>query len=172
MSQNSNRKAHALVFPYPYQGHITPTFNLAAKLASRGFTVTYVLPYFIHHTLSKSQIAAADISCAAISDGFSLEFDRDLNFDEYWESMIVDFPGRVDELVERIKKSDESVSEFFLVADSLYTWAAYIATKHGLVNVSLWTAPALVFSIGFHLDLLQQNGHFPYKGNTSSSFVD
>ncbi|KAH6778316.1 hypothetical protein C2S51_009628 [Perilla frutescens var. frutescens] len=164
----THRKAHAIVFPYPYQGHITPTINLAAKLASNGFTVTYVQLEFI----GAGGAATLGIRCATISDGFPLEFDRNANFTKYWESMILDFPARVDELVGRIKKSDESATGFFLVADSLYTWTADIATKHNLVNVSLWTAPALVFSIGYHLDLLKQNGHFPFKGSSDDLHIN
>lgn len=162
MSESNNPKAHALVFPYPYQGHITPTINLAEKLASGGFAVTFVLPEFLqsHQTESRN----GGVRFAAISDRFSKEFNRDLNFEEYWESMIADFPARVDEFVGTVKGPDETATEFFLVADTLYTWPAEIATKHGLVNVSFWTAPALVFNIGDNLDLLRRNGHYPYKG--------
>ncbi|KAI3459868.1 hypothetical protein Pfo_016531 [Paulownia fortunei] len=177
----SHPKPHAIVFPYPYQGHITPMINLAINLASKGFTITYVQTEFIHHALSKAhgrdgtraadvglfvgaRESGLDIRYTTISDGFSLEFDRDVNLSEYWESMILDFPARVDELVGSIRKSDVSAAAFFLIADSLYSWPATIAMKHNLVNVSLWTEPAMVFSISYHMDLLRQNGHFPYSG--------
>lgn len=166
MSQSNNPKAHALVFPYPYLGHITPAFNLAEKLASNGFAVTFVLPEFLRDCWSGG---GAAVRFATIFDGFSDEFDRDLNFDEYWESMIADFPARVDDFVASVRKSDEADTELFLIADTLYTWPTDIATKHGLMNVSFWTESALVLNIGYHSDLLEQNGHSPYKGIASSS---
>ncbi|KAH6754965.1 hypothetical protein C2S51_038939 [Perilla frutescens var. frutescens] len=45
------------------------------------------------------------------------------------------------------------------------TLAACHRQKYKLVNVSLWTQSALVFSLAYHWDLLQQNGHFPSKEN-------
>ncbi|KAL0432852.1 UNVERIFIED_CONTAM: UDP-glycosyltransferase 86A1 [Sesamum latifolium] len=170
-------RPHAIVFSYPFQGHITPTLNLATNLASRGFTITYVQLEFVHHTISKAhdgvedveffvgaRQSGLDIRYTTISDGFPLEFDRNLNFNEHWEGMIRDFPDRVDELVGSITRSDASAAAFFLVADTLYTWPAAIAEKHNLVNVSLWTGAATVFSINYHLDLLSENGHLPYRG--------
>ncbi|KAK6161563.1 hypothetical protein DH2020_004944 [Rehmannia glutinosa] len=95
------------------------------------------------------------------------EFDRDLNYDLYWETMFQDFPGRVDEIVARIIEDEESSSRppFFLIADTFYSWPATIAKKYNMVNVSLWTEPAIVFSVNYHLDLLRHNGHFPYSGD-------
>ncbi|KAK4387881.1 UDP-glycosyltransferase 86A1 [Sesamum angolense] len=157
--------------------HITPTLDLATNLASRGFTITYVQLEFVHHAISiahdgaedvdffvEARQSGLDIRYTTISDGFPLEFDRNLNFDEYWEGMIRDFLDRVDELVGSITRSDASAAAFFLVADTLYTWPAAIAQKHNLVNVSLWTGAATVFSINYHLDLLSENGHSPYRG--------
>ncbi|KAL0387831.1 UNVERIFIED_CONTAM: UDP-glycosyltransferase 86A1 [Sesamum radiatum] len=174
-------KPHAIVIPYPYQGHVTPMINLSIRLASSGFTITFVQTEFVHHFISKAQnLVAADVDLfddarksgldiryETISDGFPVEFDRDLNFNEYWESMFRDFPDRVDEIVVRTMKADE-LSEtlpFLLIADTFYTWPATIAKKHNMVNVSLWTEPAIVFSFNYHLELLRQNGHVPYNGN-------
>ncbi|KAK4406362.1 UDP-glycosyltransferase 86A1 [Sesamum angolense] len=177
-------KPHAIVIPYPYQGHVTPMINLSIRLASSGFTITFVQTEFIHHFISKAQnLVAADVDLfddarksgldmryQTISDGFPVEFDRDLNFNEYWESMFRDFLDRVDEIVVRTMKADESSETlpFLLIADTFYTWPATIAKKHNMVNVSLWTEPAIVFSLDYHLELLRQNGHVPYNGYADS----
>ncbi|KAL0456489.1 UNVERIFIED_CONTAM: UDP-glycosyltransferase 86A1 [Sesamum latifolium] len=52
--------AHAIVIPYPYQGHVTPMINLSIRLASRGFTVTFVQTEFIHRFMSKARNLPAD----------------------------------------------------------------------------------------------------------------
>ncbi|KAL0413840.1 UNVERIFIED_CONTAM: UDP-glycosyltransferase 86A2 [Sesamum radiatum] len=139
--------AHAIVIPYPYQGHVTPMINLSIRLASRGFTVTFVQTEFIHHFMSKARNLPADdfdlfaearksgldIRYTTFSDGLPLEFDRHLNYEEYWETMCRDFPDRVDEIVVRTMKADEGMRPFLLVADTISPWPATIAqkTQHG-----------------------------------------
>ncbi|KAK4396386.1 UDP-glycosyltransferase 86A1 [Sesamum angolense] len=167
-------KPHAIMIALPYQGHITPFVNLALKLASKGIVVTFAHLEFIHHTLSQSQQSSSDLFSEArecgldvryttIDDGFPLEFDRVLHSDEYWESMLRDFPIRVEEFVVKIIQSGDPSFAPFLIADTFYTWPAAIAKNQNLLNVSFWTEPALVFSLAYHMDLLKENGHFPCK---------
>ncbi|EYU34481.1 hypothetical protein MIMGU_mgv11b016263mg [Erythranthe guttata] len=138
-------KPHAIMISVPYQGHINPFVNLALKLASRGFSVTFVHLEFVHHKLSKShrknpnefeffseaRESGLDIHYTTISDGFAINFDRELNFKEYWESMLRDFPAIVDEFVaKKIRLSDRcSVDHHFLVLDTNYWWSSIIANE-------------------------------------------
>ncbi|KZV41524.1 hypothetical protein F511_32773 [Dorcoceras hygrometricum] len=158
------------------QGHITPFVDLCLKIASKGFSVTFVHHEFIHHMLSKSHNrnhefnffskaceSGLDIRYKTISDGFPVEFDRFRLREEYMEYMLREFPARVDCFVGKIIESDPNTATF-LVADTLYSWPETIAKKYNLVNVSFWTQPALVFSLDYHFELLRENGHFPCKG--------
>ncbi|KAK4478655.1 hypothetical protein RD792_014146 [Penstemon davidsonii] len=183
-------KLHAIMIAFSFQGHITPFINLALKLAANGFKITFIHTEFIHQMLSnahqnvgndeeestnffsKACKSGLDITYKTISDGFSLEYDRILNFNEYWESILRDFPSRVDELIGDIIKSNDSSLVPFLVADTLYSWPSTIAKKYNILNISFWTQPALVFSIAYHLDLLKQNGNFPSKGNDQEEQID
>ncbi|KAL2533636.1 UDP-glycosyltransferase 86A1 [Abeliophyllum distichum] len=174
----SPRKPHAIMISFHLQGHIIPFVNLAIKLASKGFTITFVHNEFIHHQISKSQYnstqvdifsearnSGLDINYTTISDGFPLEFDRGGNLNQFAESFLIDFPTRVDEFVGKILHSQSSSSyNYFLIADTLCVWPAKIAKKYNIVNVSFWTEPALVFSLYYHLDLLRKNGHVPANG--------
>ncbi|KAL3628496.1 hypothetical protein CASFOL_027542 [Castilleja foliolosa] len=166
-----SHKPHAIMIPVPHQGHINPSINLALKLASKGFIITFVNLEFVHHMLSKTRHkdgdifseareSGLDIRYATISDCFPLEFDRVVNLVEFWEMMMKDFPARADEFVGNIIRSDPA---HLLVVDTLYAWGATIAQKYNLVNVSIWTEPAVVFSLAYHSDLLGENGHFPCK---------
>ncbi|KAK4419235.1 UDP-glycosyltransferase 86A1 [Sesamum alatum] len=173
-----HRKPHAIMISVPYQGHINPFLNLALKIASNGFSITFVHFEFVHHRLSKAhhcnkthvdifsqaRESGLEIRYTTISDGFPLEYDRNANFEEYWGWILREFPARVDEFVGKIIQSDPYLVHF-LVADTVFSWPATIAEKYNLVNVSLWTQPALVFTLGYHLDLLRENGHFPCKDN-------
>ncbi|KAI3471882.1 hypothetical protein Pfo_028570 [Paulownia fortunei] len=169
----------------PYQGHLNPFVHLAIKLASKGFTITFVHTEYAHHLISKShqnynstsssssevdffseaRKSGLDIRYTTISDGFPLEFDRNHNVVEYWESMLHDFPSHVDEFVSKIIESSDPSLFPFLVADTVYSWPGTIAKKYNLLNVSFWTEPALVFAISYYLDLLRENGHFPPTDN-------
>ncbi|XP_073146098.1 UDP-glycosyltransferase 86A1-like isoform X3 [Henckelia pumila] len=174
-SEKMQKRPHAIMISLHYQGHITPFVNLALKIASKGFSVTFVHNEFVHHTISKSHNihqfnlfseSGLDIRYATISDGFPVEFDRFRHGEVYIESILRDFSIRFDEFVGKIIESNPtSLQATFLVTDTLYSWPETIANKYGLVNVSFWTQPALVFSLDYHFELLRENGHFPCKDN-------
>ncbi|KAK6147038.1 hypothetical protein DH2020_017950 [Rehmannia glutinosa] len=172
---SKNQKPHAIMISFHLQGHIIPFVNLALKLASKGFTITFAHLDFIHHQISKSHYntteidifaqarnSGLDIRYTTISDGFPVDFDRAANFNQHLESFLYKFPDKVDEFVGNLISSSDS--NYFLVADTFSIWSAKIAKKYGLVNVSFWTEPALVFSLYYHLDLLRENGHVPVNG--------
>jgi len=50
-----NKKPHAVLIPYPVQGHINPLFKLAKLLHVRGFHVTFVNTEYNHKRLLKSR---------------------------------------------------------------------------------------------------------------------
>lgn len=173
-------KGQAIMISVPYQGHINPFVSLALNLASKGFSVTFVHLEFVHHKLSQAYAntddvdifsdarrSGLDINYTTISDGFPLEFDRVAYFEDYWTSMVRDLGDRVAEFVGKLIGSDPNQAHF-LIADTVYNWPADVADKYGLVNVSFWTQPALVFSLAYHWDLLQQKGHVPCTGNIAS----
>lgn len=183
MVESSHQKPHAIVFPYPFQGHITPMLDLALNLASNGFKITYIQLEFIHHTIAKAhdrhelhtaddvdffvgdRRSGLDMHYATISDGFPLEFDRDFNLCIYWESMMLDFPARVDELVGDIKKAHGAAAPaLFLVADAMYTWPSSIAMKHSIVHVSLWIGSAALF-------LMNYDSNFPIERAHSTNVI-
>ncbi|KAG6434003.1 hypothetical protein SASPL_105622 [Salvia splendens] len=117
------RKLHGIMICVPYQGH------LALKLASSGVVITFVHLEFLHRQthhanktdvdlFSKAREVGLDIRFTTVTDPFPLEFDRDANFNEYWEAMVHDFPPLVDEFVGKILASDRNMLHF-LVADTV-----------------------------------------------------
>nr|AFJ53014.1 UDP-glycosyltransferase 1 [Linum usitatissimum] len=173
--QDHTPKPHAIVVPFPLQGHVIPAVYLAIKLASQGFTITYVNTHYIHHKTSSSAAATGDdffagvresgldIRYKTISDGKPLGFDRSLNHDEFLASIMHVFPANVEELVAGMVAAGEKEEEgkvSCLVADTFFVWPSKVAKKFGLVYVSVWTQPALVFTLYHHVHLLRQNGHF------------
>lgn len=171
MVDNNPPNPHAILIPYPLQGHVIPFVHLAIKLASNGFTITFVNTQSVHHQISQAQphnspediFAGArnsglDIRYATVSDGFPVGFDRSLNHDQFMEGILHVYSAHVDELVGSIVHSDPPAT--CLIADTFYVWPSKISIKYNLVNVSFWTEPALVLSLYYHMHLLRSHGHF------------
>ncbi|XP_062117290.1 UDP-glycosyltransferase 86A1-like [Humulus lupulus] len=185
---------HAVVFPIPLQGHVIPAVNLAIRLATKGFTITFVNTQLIHHQITKSlpnpnttqndiddevvdifsgaREAGLDIRYRTVSDGFPLSFNRMLNHDQYLrEGHMGVLPIHMDELVrELVESADPTVS--VLIADTFFGWQSNIAKKYDLVSVSFWTEPAIVFSLYYHLDLLKVNGHYGAFHDNREDIID
>lgn len=166
---------HALLVPYPLQGHIIPAVHLATKLASRGFTITFVYTEAIHHQTSRAAsgvdrdiFAAArawglDVRCELVNDGLPVAFDRSLNHDRFMGSLLHVLPAHVEELMRNLSlHADPPIT--CLIADTFFVWPSTLAKKFGLPYVSFWTEPALVFTLYYHLDLLIKHGHFASHG--------
>ncbi|CAH8361262.1 unnamed protein product [Eruca vesicaria subsp. sativa] len=165
---------HALLIPYPFQGHVNPFVHLAIKLASQGITVTFVNTLYNHHQINSGDIFAGvrsesglDIRYATVSDGLPLGFDRSLNHDQYQSSLLHVFSAHVEELLENLVGEGVNV----MIADTFFVWPSVVARKFGLVCVSFWTEAALVFSLYYHMDLLRIHGHFGGK-ETRKDLID
>ncbi|XP_051132271.1 UDP-glycosyltransferase 86A1-like [Andrographis paniculata] len=170
---HKKKKLHAIMISVPYQGHINPFVNLALLLASKGILVTFVHFEAVHHRLSSFHNlppagfnlfagSGLDIRYTTISDGLHpLDYDRDIHFEDYWKIIMLQFQPRVDDFVGTLIRSNPDFAHF-LVADTVFSWPAATAAKYGLVNVSFWTQPALIFTVAYHLDLMKQHHHYPY----------
>ncbi|KAL0316219.1 UNVERIFIED_CONTAM: UDP-glycosyltransferase 86A1 [Sesamum radiatum] len=180
MKEIHKQKPHAIMFPYPLQGHVIPFTNLAIKLASNGFTITFINTESIHHQISKAngrpvdqdlfseaRKSGLDIRYATVSDGFPVGFDRSLNHDEFFEGILHDFWAHVDEIVGSLVREDGTINS--IIVDTFYVWGSVIADKYDLVNISFFTEPALVFTLYYHVDLLRKNAHFASSENRTDA---
>uniref|UniRef100_M1CSP1 Glycosyltransferase n=1 Tax=Solanum tuberosum TaxID=4113 RepID=M1CSP1_SOLTU len=164
---------HAVLVPLPLQGHITPFTHLAMKLASKGFTITFVNTESTHQQIAKAQSlkdddnpfshgqkCGLDIRYAKISDGFPLSFYWSANANQFVEGLIHVFQAHVDDFIENLVLSKPNPPISCIIADSFHVWGSTISKKYNLVNVSFWTEPATVLTAYYHMDLLKSNGHF------------
>ncbi|KAE8712721.1 putative Transmembrane protein [Hibiscus syriacus] len=126
MADTSSQKLHAIFVAYPLQGHLIPSVNLAIKLASKGFTITFVNTQSVHHQTAKAhpEIGSSDIFAS---------FDRSLNHDQFMAPLLHVFSAHVDELVGRRVGSGEKVH--CLIADTFFVWPSKTANKFGLIHV-------------------------------------
>ena len=167
---------HALLLPYPTQGHMTPMMQLAKNLACKGLTVTFVTTHHRHHQLIKAQSHSdqvdpiyqnahsldLDIRTAQISDGLPLDFDRSAGFLDFMLS--VDNMGvELEKLTHNLGKTGPRIS--CVIADTMLFWSLQVTKKFGLPWISFWTQPTIVYSIYYHAHLLEAQGYFHYKGS-------
>ncbi|XP_071734731.1 UDP-glycosyltransferase 86A1 [Rutidosis leptorrhynchoides] len=169
MADQRTENPHAIFVPLPLQGHLTPSVLLAIKLASKGFTVTFVNTESIHHSITQSSSTTDDVFADArksgldiryviVTDGLPIEFDRSLYHDQFMECIFHVFSAHVDKLVGNLVESEPSIS--CLITDSFHVWPLMISKKYNLVNISFWTEPALILNLYYHMDLLKKNGHY------------
>nr|GEX49167.1 UDP-glycosyltransferase 86A1 [Tanacetum cinerariifolium] len=129
MADRKSENPHAIFIAYPLQGHLIPSVLLAIKLASKGFTITFINTDSIHHSITKSSSLSDDVFAEArksgldirystVSDGLPISFDRSLNHDQFMESMYHVMSAHVDELVGNLVKSDPSIT--CLIADTFH----------------------------------------------------
>jgi hypothetical protein len=171
-------RPHAVMVPYPAQGHITPMLQLAKLLHDRGFHVTFVNNEFNHRRLLRSQGAdtlggVPAFRFAAIADGLPAS-DREATQDIptlCYYTMNTCLP-RFKELVAKLNEEAEASGGALppvtcVVADSVMTFALRAARELGLRCATLWTASACGFMTYYHYKDLRDRGIIPLKGTMS-----
>lgn len=171
---DKSQKLHAIFIPYPLQGHVNPSVQLALKLASQGFTITFINTESVHNQASKAHSkngtdifakvrdSGLDIRYMTVSDGLPVGFDRSLNHDQFMAALLHVFSAHAEDVVNQIIQSGQKVH--CLIADTYFVWPSKVAKKFGMLYISFWTETALVFTLYYHLDLLKRNGHFACTG--------
>jgi len=166
----SSSPLHVVAIPLPLQGHFTPMFHFAKKLAAKGVIVTFVITEACSANLIKAcngespfshaRSLGLDIRSVQVSDGLPLEFDRSLNATELTDSFNTKMIPQLEELITHLKTKGPPVS--CIIVDTFSGSVNRVAKKFGISHASFWTETAIVFSIYYHWDLLVKNGHFPF----------
>jgi len=173
---------HALLIPYPTQGHITPMMQFAKNLASKGLTVTFVTTHHRHRQIIKAHSQSdqvdpihqdahnldVDIRSAQISDGLPLEFDRTAGASDFMHS--VDNMGEeLERLIHNLNQTGPPIS--CVIADTMLFWSLEVSNKLGIPWISFWTQATVVYSIYYHAHLLEAQRHSHYKGSGNEGNV-
>ncbi|KAM0951393.1 putative cyanohydrin beta-glucosyltransferase [Dioscorea sansibarensis] len=152
---------HVILLPYPAQGHVIPFLELAYCLADTGFEVTFVNTEHIHGRVTEA-IAAVEhdtgmINLVSIPDGLeSIEERSDLVKLSVRLSEVV--PRSLEELIDRINKSDDGSRITSLIADENLSWIMPVAKTMGLHAVAFWPAAAATLSLLLSAPKLAEDG--------------
>ncbi|KAL6851903.1 hypothetical protein ACP4OV_020088 [Aristida adscensionis] len=166
---------HALVIPYPAQGHVIPLLELAHALVDRGFAVTFANSEFNHArvvaAMSSEKGGAAGlldrIRLVAVPDGMAPGEDR-TNLLRLTVLMREHMAPRVEELIRRSHAGGEAAGDAgeegggpitCMVADyNVGAWALDVARRAGIQSAAIWPASAAVLATLLSIPKLIQDG--------------
>ncbi|KAI4296381.1 hypothetical protein L6164_036344 [Bauhinia variegata] len=172
MSAVSDVKPHAVLTPFPVQGHINPMLKLAKLLHIRGFHITFVHTEYNYKRLLKSRGSNAldglpDFQFEAIPDGLPPS-DADVTQDipSLWGSTRKNFLSPFCDLITRLNDSASAglippVS--CLVSDVIMSFTINVAEQLGVPVVIFWPASAYSFLGIVHYRSLIGKGLVPLK---------
>uniref|UniRef100_A0A0E0GZ27 Glycosyltransferase n=1 Tax=Oryza nivara TaxID=4536 RepID=A0A0E0GZ27_ORYNI len=167
----ARRQHHAVMVPYPAQGHVTPMLKLAVLLHARGFHVTFVNTEFNHRRLLASRGAAAldgvvpGFRFAAIPDGLPPS-DPDATQDIpalCYSTMTTCLP-HLDALLATINADAAAAPPVTcVVCDGVMSFAYDAARRIGVPCAALWTASACGLMGYRHYRHLVERGLVPLR---------
>ncbi|KAM0056006.1 putative 7-deoxyloganetin glucosyltransferase [Helianthus debilis subsp. tardiflorus] len=167
-----SNKPHAVLVPYPAQGHVTPFMKLAKLLHSHGFHITFVNTEFNHWRLIRSKgpesvKGVPGFRFETIPDGMP-HSDRDATQDV---PMLCDMTrktclGPFKELLCRLNLTDGVPKVSCVIGDGVMSFAIKAARDLGIPEVQFWTSPACAFMCFLHYREFVKRGIVPFKDDS------
>ncbi|CAK8530268.1 unnamed protein product [Lathyrus sativus] len=145
-------KPHALLIPFPIQGHINPFLKLAKILHNKGFYITFLNTEFNHKRLLKSTAShdflngLSDFKFETIPDGLpsTNNIDSTQNIPDLCQSTSKNCLVPLCELISKL--NDPPVT--CLISDGIMAFSIQASQQFGLPNVLFWAHSACGF-MGF-----------------------
>eukprot|EP01018_Ginkgo_biloba_P005276 Gb_32741 [translate_table: standard] len=176
MAMQQKRIPHALLFPFPLQGHTKPMMQLANILSSRGFYITFVTTEFLHERLIASGCIPnpnavsqlENFRFETVPDGLPPEHPgRTYNVPDICKSMKDNGSVYFRDLVNKIAHLPHVPPLSFIISDGILSYTQDIANQFGVPRIAFWTNGAYGFSAYFHIPLLIEKGIVPIKDDES-----
>ncbi|XP_065860815.1 UDP-glycosyltransferase 74F2-like [Euphorbia lathyris] len=146
MEKASSYTAHALLLPYPGQGHINPMLHFARRLISKGIKTTLLTSIFISNSMNfPSSIGSLNLD--VISDGGG--FAESSGVDDYLSRVKVEGSRTLGELIEKYRSSGNPID--CVIYEPFLPWALDVAKDYGLFAAAFFTQPCAVDFIYYHI---------------------
>nr|BAF75883.1 glucosyltransferase [Dianthus caryophyllus] len=162
LTQQSKMNTRLLIFPAPFQGHVTPMIHLANLLYYKGFSITVIQSTynalnptsFSHFTfrLLDDGLLEAYAKCPP-PNSFKVLADMNDNCSEPFKdciSQIMKEAGAADQ--ERVA---------CLIMDPMWRFAGTVANSFNLPRIALRTGSLSTYVVYNSLPLLREEGYFP-----------
>ncbi|PIA63030.1 hypothetical protein AQUCO_00200806v1 [Aquilegia coerulea] len=149
---------HAIVVPYPVQGHVIPHMELSHHLVERGFKITFVNTEFNHKrivaTLQNNQ-NESQINLVTISDGLTDEDRNDIG--KLTEALISVFPIEVEAVIKGINGSNDNDDITCIISDIGWLLAV-VGENIGIQTATFWTMGAGILALVSNITKLIETG--------------
>ncbi|PIA63031.1 hypothetical protein AQUCO_00200807v1 [Aquilegia coerulea] len=135
-------KPHAIVAPYPVQGHVIPHMELSHRLVNCGFKITFVNTEYNHKRIAATLHNGQEdnqIHMVAISDGLLAAEDRN-DIGKLTEAVIRVLPREVETLIKNINGSDNQDDITCIISDM--GWVLELGPKMGIQTAAFFTMGA------------------------------
>ncbi|KAK6151410.1 hypothetical protein DH2020_014045 [Rehmannia glutinosa] len=141
-------KAHCLIVPLPFQGHINPMLQFAKRLTHKRVKTTLSLTRFILKTTNR--LSAGSVSVRAISDGFDEGGRAQAKSSEEYQARFEQI-GRqtLAELLLDLADSGQPVD--CVVYDPFIPWVLDVAKGFGLLAAAFFTQSCAVDNIYYQV---------------------
>ncbi|KAG8364140.1 hypothetical protein BUALT_Bualt19G0095900 [Buddleja alternifolia] len=162
-------KPHAVVLPFPAQGHIKPMFKLATILHHKGFHITFVNTEYNHHRLLKSRGGAPldgppDFRFETIPDGLPpSDADTTQDIPALFLSTKRNCLAPFRRLLAELNSSAAAPPVTCVISDAIMTFSVAAAREIGVPVVCFRTTNACSFMCNKHVRLLIEKGLLPLK---------
>jgi len=197
VNENFPCALHAVVVPFPAQGHVNSLINLAQLLALRGFFITFVNTEWIHKRMAGVSTTNTDsllslvsrgdpdremeqrdckIRFLCIPDGLPPEQDRTSSLADYLLALQKLSPAlehllRSSSSHPNANASDEKYSfppVTFIVTDSFMSCTEQVATNMEVPRVIYWPFCAAASICQCYTTFLMSQGHIPVKSKQTT----
>ncbi|KAI5068124.1 hypothetical protein GOP47_0016469 [Adiantum capillus-veneris] len=175
-------KPHAVVFPFPTQGHINPLMLLAERLLDSGISVTFVHTARTSSMLQKSQqnplsyegadqglhesCPDAELYIEVLPDAVSAD-NRSTPVSPSVALFMSSIPvmrTHFESLILRLREVGRPPS--CIIGDSFLPWIQDVADHFNIPRIEFWSSTATVYSMGFCIPSLLSNGYLPVPSGT------
>ncbi|CAI8594277.1 unnamed protein product [Vicia faba] len=172
MTNSIERKPHAVLIPFPVQGHINPMLKLAKLLHLRGFHITFVNTEYNHKRLLKSRGANffdgfTDFTFETIPDGLTpMDGDVTQDIPSLFHSVMNNIHIFFAELVARLRES--AIAGLVppitcLVSDCYMPFTIQAAEQHSLPILLFCPTSACTLLSVLHTRTLIEKDLIPLK---------
>ncbi|KAK1292280.1 UDP-glycosyltransferase 83A1 [Acorus calamus] len=136
---------HAVVLPYPAQGHVIPLMELSHRLVDSGFSVTFVNTHFDHALVRASlpglRPETGPLPLMSIPDGLDPGADRN-DLGRLTLALLERMRRHLEELIRAASADPDRGPVTCVIADQSMPWALDVAKRMGLRGVAFWPASA------------------------------
>ncbi|KAL4582002.1 hypothetical protein LXL04_006539 [Taraxacum kok-saghyz] len=158
---------HAILVPYPAQGHVIPMMELMQRLVKQGVKVTFVNTDFTHKMVTNAMSEDDKLndlaSLVSIPDGLE-EGENRFDLGKLSDAIYRVMPEKLEELIEQLNGNDDGEKVTCIVADTCMGWAFGVAKKMEIKGVAFWPAAGVVLASLICIPKFIEDGIIDNKG--------